>query len=108
VVDLMRQQAVADTVAREKTHPPAGDPAHDHRVGRRAERGGDGVFRDFPEAIHLIEPAAADDADRRLVEILGNHGRIVTPLMISRKAACDPRSGGLRTADAHGKPMRMR
>jgi len=64
VVDVRGHQAVSPAVARKEGDPPAEERADAVLVGRPAEGRGHPDGPDVREPLHLIEAAAADDADR--------------------------------------------
>ena len=65
-IEFAGQEAVAASVARQKSDLAAFERAADVGVGRRAERRLHPHFLDLGQAGHGIEPAAADDSDFRL------------------------------------------
>jgi hypothetical protein len=58
----MRRDAMAAAVPRQEQQGGVAEPAADHRVGRRAERGADRDLFDVAEPVELVETAATDDA----------------------------------------------
>ena len=66
-VQLGRQDAMADAVPRQERDPLAAQRADDVRAGRIAERRGDGPLFAVGQLRHVVEAAAADDADLVMV-----------------------------------------
>ena len=62
-VELGGKDAVALAVAGEEGDLAAFEGAEGEDFAGVAEGGFDAVFRDVGEAVHVVEPAAADDAD---------------------------------------------
>src|SRR5262250_1229978 len=69
-------------LARKEDDPAAGETAHAVRVGRHAERRGDLPPRDVGQALELVEPTAANDADRGLA-LRGLHRSLASALSSS-------------------------
>src|SRR5207247_9201736 len=66
-VQLRRHDPVAPTVARQEDHAPPRETPDAVGVRRRAEGRADAAPPDVRQPLELIEPAAADDPDRRVV-----------------------------------------
>src|SRR2546427_6745683 len=80
-------------LARKKDHAPAGEPPHAVSVGGIAERGADLFPLDVGQPLELVQPAAADDADRGVA-----HG----------SSARSPPAAGRRRLSRRARPPRRR
>ena len=78
-IDLGRRQHVAAAVARHEHDRVAVERAKAEFVRGRTERAVDPPPGDIGEAVDLVEPAAADDADDRWRDGGGAHRRLSGP-----------------------------
>src|SRR5207245_11210900 len=91
-IQLARRQPMAVAVARQEDHAPAIEPALAKLVGRIAERRSDTTPANVRHPFQLVEPAAADDADRG-----SRSAAFLTPFHVSSPLAFSPSIPVIRT-----------